>query len=134
MIESRASKRVVPEAFPSLRSTFHPLRGRRRGLSVGLVGGMIESRASKRVVPEAFPSLRSTFHPLNQSMLVEVSNMLSPCHPEIGTKATAAGLYPTFLMNPLTSFWISSKRALLYGGSVESILLTPTMSCFTPKV
>merc|ERR1719510_473021 len=60
--------------------------------------------------------------------------MLSPCHPEIGTKATAAGLYPTFLMNPLTSFWISSKRSLLYGGSVESILLTPTMSCFTPNV
>merc|ERR1719510_555959 len=60
--------------------------------------------------------------------------MLSPCHPEIGTKATAAGLYPTFLMNPLTSFWISSKRSLLYGGSVESILLTPTMSCLTPRV
>merc|ERR1712136_338713 len=63
-----------------------------------------------------------------------ISVLILARHPEIGTKATAAGLYPTFLMNPLTSFWISSKRALLYGGSVESILLTPTMSCFTPKV
>ena len=29
---------------------------------------------------------------LYQVMLVEASIMLSPCHPEIGTKATAAGL------------------------------------------
>merc|ERR1712226_724155 len=109
-------------------------RGSLRGLSVGLLGGTIESRASSKVVPLALPSLRSTFQPLYQAMLVEVLIMLSPCQPEMGTKATAAGLYPTFLMNPLTSFWISSKRALLYGGSVESILLTPTMSCFTPNV
>uniref|UniRef100_T1H0C3 Uncharacterized protein n=1 Tax=Megaselia scalaris TaxID=36166 RepID=T1H0C3_MEGSC len=31
-------------------------------------------------------------HPFHQDMLVDGSNMLSPCHPEIGTKATAAGL------------------------------------------
>merc|ERR1719450_2035009 len=41
-------------------------RGRRRGLSVGLVGGMMESRASSRVVPLALPSLRSMAHPLYQ--------------------------------------------------------------------
>merc|ERR1719430_2936460 len=108
--------------------------GSLRGLSVGLWGGMIESRDSRRVVPLALPSLRSTAHPLYQLMLVEVSIMLSPCHPEIGTKATDAGLYPTFLMNPPTSFWISSNLAWEYGGSVESILLTATISCLTPRV
>merc|ERR1719348_1052914 len=109
-------------------------RGSLRGLSVGLVGGMIESRASSRVVPLALPSLRSTFHPLYQDMLVLVCNMLSPCQPEMGTNGTATGLYPTFLIKPETSFWISSNLAWLYGGSVESILLTATMSCFTPRV
>merc|ERR1719415_472132 len=63
-----------------------------RGLSVGLLGGMMESRASRRVIPLALPSFLSTFHPLYQVMLVEASIMLSPCHPEMGTKATAAGL------------------------------------------
>ena len=43
-------------------------------------------------------------HPLHQPMLALVCNMLSPCHPEMGTKGTAAGLYPTFLMKPDTSF------------------------------
>merc|ERR1719445_1863448 len=109
-------------------------KGSLRGLSVGLVGGMMESRASRRVVPLAFPSLRSTFHPLYQDMFVLVCSMLSPCQPEMGTKGTATGLYPTFLMKPETSFLISSNLASLYGGSVESILLTATMSCFTPRV
>merc|ERR1719206_975815 len=109
-------------------------RGSLRGLSVGLAGGMMESRASSRVVPLALPSLRSTFHPLYQDMLVLVCNMLSPCQPEMGTNGTATGLYPTFLMKPETSFWISSNLAWLYGGSVESILLTATMSCLTPRV
>merc|ERR1719300_952308 len=63
----------------------------------------MESRASRRVVPLAFPSLRSTFHPLYHDMLELVCNMLSPCHPEIGTNGTATGLYPTFLINPDTS-------------------------------
>merc|ERR1712203_1227437 len=68
------------------------LKGSLRGLSVGLLGGMIESRASRRVMPLALPSFLSTFQPLYQPMLVEASIMLSPCHPEMGTKATAAGL------------------------------------------
>merc|ERR1712008_538068 len=109
-------------------------RGSLRGLSVGLEGGTMESRASRRVVPLAFPSLRSTAHPLYQPMLALVCNMLSPCHPEMGTNGTAAGLYPTFLMKPDTSFWISSNLDWLEGGSVESILLTATISCLTPRV
>merc|ERR1719232_621819 len=109
-------------------------RGSLRGLSVGLVGGMMESRASRRVVPLAFPSLRSTAHPLYQSMFLLVCNMLSPCQPEMGTNGTAAGLYPTFLMKPETSFLISSNLAELYGVSVESILLTATINYLTPRV
>ena len=66
---------------------------------MGRVGGMMESRASKSVVPLRVPSLVVTSQPLYQDMLVEVSIMLSPCHPEMGTKATAAGLYPTYHLN-----------------------------------
>merc|ERR1719244_1706427 len=44
-------------------------------------------------------------------MFLEGSNMLSPCQPEMGTNGTEAGLYPSFLMNPDTSFWISSNLA-----------------------
>merc|ERR1719383_1028202 len=125
--------------FPRLMSlTETSWRGSLRGLSVGLVGGSMASMASKRVIPVSLTSFLSTFfsmfHPLYQGMLVEASNMLSPAQPEMGTKATEAGLYPTFLMKPDTSFWISSNLAPLYGGSVESILLTATMSCLTPRV
>merc|ERR1719342_2007483 len=67
-------------------------RGSLRGLSVGLVGGMMVSRASRRVVPDALPSFLSMFHPFHQPMFLEALNMLSPCQPEMGTKATAAGL------------------------------------------
>ena len=70
----------------------------------------MESRASNRVFPLAFPSFLSTDHPLNQLILVLGSSMLSPCQPEMGTKATDLGLYPIFLMYVLTSFWISLKR------------------------
>ena len=66
---------------------------------MGRAGGMMESRASKSVVPLRVPSLVVTSQPLYQDMLVEVSIMLSPCHPEMGTKATAAGLYPTYHLN-----------------------------------
>merc|ERR1719300_1920681 len=52
-------------------------------------------------------------HPLYQDMLVEGWIMLSPCHPEIGTNGTAAGLYPTFLVKLLTSLEISSNLAWL---------------------
>ena len=66
---------------------------------MGRAGGIMESRASKSVVPLRVPSLEVTSQPLYQDMLVEVSIMLSPCHPEMGTKATAAGLYPTYHLN-----------------------------------
>ena len=36
--------------------------------------------------------------------------MLSPCQPEMGTKATVLGLYPTFLMKLDVSLIISSNR------------------------
>merc|ERR1719383_338120 len=88
-------------------------RGRRRGLSLGREGGRMESRASRRVMPLALPSFLSTFHPLYQDMFSEALIMLSPCHPEMGTKGTATGLYPTFLMKFWTSFWISSNLAWL---------------------
>ena len=35
---------------------------------------------------------KKSIHTLYQVMLVEASIMLSPCQPEMGTKATAAGL------------------------------------------
>ena len=40
--------------------------------------------------------------------------MLSPCHPEMGTKATPLGLYPTFLMKLEVSLIISLKRSSLH--------------------
>jgi len=40
--------------------------------------------------------------------------MLSPCHPEMGTNATALGLYPTFLMKLEVSLIISLKRSSLH--------------------
>lgn len=46
--------------------------------------------------------------PLYQGQLVEASIMLSPWKPEMGTKATVLGLYPTFLMKLETSLTISS--------------------------
>ena len=77
--------------------------------------------------------------------------MLSPCQPEIGTKATCFGLYPTFLMKLEVSLTISLKRSsdhyrqylalnltlrvtILNLTLVVSILLTATMSCLTPRV
>uniref|UniRef100_A0A0A9DWI7 Uncharacterized protein n=1 Tax=Arundo donax TaxID=35708 RepID=A0A0A9DWI7_ARUDO len=59
-------------------------RGRRRGLSEGLLGSLIWSSASRRVGP------------LYQSRLVDLSIMLSPSKPEMGTKGILSGLYPTF--------------------------------------
>ena len=69
---------------------------------------MMESRASRRVMPLALPSFLSTFQPLYQPMLVEASIMLSPCHPEMGTKATAAGLKPTCEKRKL--LWTSERK------------------------
>uniref|UniRef100_A0A8C1RS87 Uncharacterized protein n=2 Tax=Cyprinus carpio TaxID=7962 RepID=A0A8C1RS87_CYPCA len=47
-------------------NTYTSCRGKRRGLSVGRLGGRMESRASRRVTPLAPPSFLSIFHPLNQ--------------------------------------------------------------------
>merc|ERR1712072_1237986 len=67
-------------------------RGRRRGLSVGRVGGSMASMASTSVLPVALPDLVYFSQPLYQGMLVVASIMLSPFQPEIGTKATVLGL------------------------------------------
>ncbi|KAH9419681.1 hypothetical protein DERP_015402 [Dermatophagoides pteronyssinus] len=66
--------------------------GNRSGLSVGRVGGSCASKACNKVLPSNFCPFRSIAHPLNQVILVDGSNMLSPFQPEIGTKATVAGL------------------------------------------
>lgn len=66
------------------------------------------SMASSKVFPLAVPALVSLVHPLYQGMLVLSSllgsanafkcrfdmtySMLSPCHPEMGTKGTDLGL------------------------------------------
>merc|ERR1719239_446634 len=60
--------------------------------------GRMASRALIRVLPEALPSFLSIAHPLYQLMFEDSSSMLSPFHPEIGTKATHLGLKPIFLM------------------------------------
>jgi hypothetical protein len=70
----------------------HILKRRRRGLSEGRVGGSMASMASKRVLPLTAPDFVSLVQPLYHVMLGDSSNMLSPCHPEMGTKATALGL------------------------------------------
>eukprot|EP00835_Amoeboradix_gromovi_P004167 NODE_309_length_11266_cov_0.459479.p4 type:complete len:258 gc:universal NODE_309_length_11266_cov_0.459479:10165-10938(+) len=106
--------------------------GRRNGLSVGLVGGSIASMASSNVIPLTSFPLVSFFHPLYHVMLGLASNMLSPCHPLIGTMATVFGLYPTFLMNPETSVTISLYLVWLYWQL--SILLMATINCLTPNV
>ena len=75
---------------------------------MGRVGGSMASMASRRVLPVTSPDLVSFFHPLYQGMLVVASTMLSPCHPEMGTKGTFLGLNPTFLMKLEVSLMISS--------------------------
>ncbi|KAL7355766.1 ankyrin repeat protein [Histoplasma ohiense] len=90
------------------------------------------SMASRRVLPEDLPEAVSLFQPLYQVQLGEGSIMLSPSKPEIGTKGTALGLYPTFLMKLETSLMISLKRDSDH--LVVSILLMATMSCLTPRV
>lgn len=90
------------------------------------------SMASRRVLPVDLPAAVSLVQPLYQGQLVEGSIMLSPSKPEIGTKGTDLGLYPTFLMKLVTSLMISLKRASDH--LVVSILLMATISCFTPRV
>ena len=69
------------------------------------------SMASKRVLPLDFPALVSLSQPLYHGQLGELSIMLSPLKPEIGTKGTDFGLNPTFLMKLEVSLTISAKRA-----------------------
>src|SRR5438105_13054110 len=90
------------------------------------------------------PDLLSFCLLLNQGMFADFTIMFykirrfakrsdtSPCHPEMGTKATVLGLYPTFLMKLDVSLTISSYRDSDH--LVVSILLIATMSCLTPKV
>lgn len=77
-------------------------------MSVGREGGSMASMASRSVLPVASPDLVSFFQPLYHAMLVVASTMLSPCHPEMGTKGTFFGLKPTFLMKLDVSLMISS--------------------------
>merc|ERR1719354_1223987 len=60
--------------------------------------------------------------------------MLSPLNAEIGIKTTCLVPYPTLSRQPETSLLTSSNLLWLYGGSVESILLTTQTICLTPKV
>ena len=67
-------------------------RGILRGLSVGLLG-----RHDKVTRLEQGHAVGLALLPLKgpalvPAMLVEAAIMLSPCHPEMGTKATEAGL------------------------------------------
>lgn len=55
---------------PSPPILYTSCSGRRRGLSVGRVGGRMVSSASSRDTPLALPSLRSTFQPLNHGICV----------------------------------------------------------------
>jgi len=91
-------RREYREARPSAERSMsgHTWRGRRRGLSDGLLGSVIWSRASRSVGP------------LYQSRLVDRSIMLSPSNPEMGMKGIFSGLYPTFFRYRDTSFTISS--------------------------
>ncbi|KAG6551214.1 hypothetical protein Mapa_007450 [Marchantia paleacea] len=67
-------------------------RGNLRGLSDGLFGSDTLSKASRRVGP------------LYQSRFVDLSIMLSPSNPEMGTNGILSGLYPTFFKYVDTSF------------------------------
>merc|ERR1712093_417083 len=67
--------------------------------------------ASRRVLPEDLPALVSFSQPLYHGQLEELSIMLSPLNPEIGTKATVFGLYPTFLMKLEVSLVIPASNS-----------------------
>ena len=111
------------------------------------------SMASRRVFPLVFPALVSLSQPLYHGQLGELSIMLSPLKPEIGTNGTDLGLYPTFLIKLEVSLTISWKRASDHwvvscnrfisikfnrqGAKARNkltILLMATISCLTPRV
>jgi len=70
-------------------------KGNLKGLSTGLLGGTTLSRASRRKGP------------LYQGIAGDLSIMLSPTQPEMGTKGIFSGLYPTFFKKTDISFLIS---------------------------
>jgi len=69
--------------------------GNLNGFSVGLVGGIIKSNASFK------------HGPLYHGVLLDLSIMLSPVHPEIGINGTFFGSYPIFFKYAATSVLIS---------------------------
>merc|ERR1719510_888844 len=99
---------------------YTPETGIRSGFLVGRLGTWTTLfKASRRVFPETSFFFGLTVNPLYQSMLEDSSIRLSPLNPDIGTNGI---------------FLVSLYRSSLYGlGLVESILLTPTMTCSTPK-
>merc|ERR1719370_2239837 len=89
--------------FTTIPGLITPVSTRPTGLSVGREGGTMESRASMRVKPLASPFslvvlaqpfsfLPSPYPPVHQAIFSDFSNMLSPCHPEMGQKITSLGL------------------------------------------
>lgn len=72
--------------------------------------------------------------PLNQVKLDDFSNILSPCHPEIGMNGMLFGLYPTFfkksLNSALISLYLDSAQLTVF----SSILLQQTIIYLTPNV
>lgn len=72
--------------------------------------------------------------PLYHGVLADLSNMLSPFHPEIGMNGMVSGLYPTFFKNSETSFLIYSYLASAKLTVFSSILLQQTIICLTPRV
>ena len=72
--------------------------------------------------------------PLYHGVLGDLSNMLSPCHPEIGMNGIYSGLYPTFFKKPSTSFLISLYLSSEKLTDFSSILFMQTIICLTPRV
>ena len=60
--------------------------------------------------------------------------MLSPVHPDIGTKDTFYGLYPIFFKYALSSCLIYRYLSWEYWTESASILFIPTINCLTPRV
>ncbi|KAG6557673.1 hypothetical protein Mapa_000436 [Marchantia paleacea] len=96
--------------------------------------GSLSGLSDGRLGSETLSSASSSVGPLYQSKFVDLSIMLSPSKPEMGTKGILSGLYPTFFRYADTSLEISSYRALEYLGVVASILLQQQIICFTPSV
>jgi len=72
--------------------------------------------------------------PLYHDKFADLSTMLSPCHPEIGTNGILSGLYPTFFKYVETSLLISSYLSWEYMTDLSSYLLRQTIIYLTPRV